>query len=933
MTFIQNLSPQWLEEQYRRWQQDPESLEPEWRSFFAGFDLGRETPLELSHPDLPDALRNSGVQSLIYRYRDIGHLIACTDPLSPCTIAHPHLDLAAFDLAEPDLDTVFHTRRYHKDSATLREILETMQETYCRSIGVEFMYIQEPAERQWLIDRMEPLHNRPHLDPEEQLHLLAKLQEATLFEEFLHRRFLGQKRFSLEGGESLIVCLDQAIAHGAAKGVRDVVIGTAHRGRLNVLANILGKPLANIFAEFEDNLLHGVVGEGDVKYHKGYSADRELPEGERLHLSLAFNPSHLEAVDPVVEGKSRAHQDRAGERGKQEVLPILVHGDAAFAGQGIVAETLNLSQLEGYGTGGTLHIVLNNQIGFTTLPADARSTRYATDVARMLMVPIFHVHGEDPEAVAWVAKLALDYRQAYGRDVVVEIICYRRHGHNEGDEPAFTQPLMYEQIRQRPAPHLLYAARLEEQGVTAEIVREMVTDYSARLEAAVGQDVVLSDQGFNGDWRGVSRDYHPANTATAVPHELLTRLATELTSFPATFTPHPKLVALYQKRLSAVQQGEGIDWGNAEALAFASLLQEGVSVRLSGQDSRRGTFNHRHAVLHDLHSEKSHTPLAALPGGAAFRIYDSMLSESAVLGFEYGYSVATPEWLTIWEAQFGDFANGAQVIIDQFIASGENKWDRASGLVLLLPHGYDGNGAEHSSARIERFLSLCAENNLQVAYPSTPGQMFHLLRRQMKQAFRKPLIVFTPKSLLRNPACTSSLAELTSGGFQEVLVDTIVPEDVTTVLLCSGKIYYELLERRESTGRNDLAIIRIEQLYPFRDDLLREALAPYLPDRGSDSAAYQGGEEGATEAYHEVRRGAPDETNASRQSKSNPIKWVQEEPANMGAWQFLRPFLTEQLGREPVYVGRPAAAAPAIGSHRLHGVEQAQLIDAAFGTI
>jgi len=892
MTFLQNMSPQWLEEQYRRWKLAPESLEPEWRSFFAGFDLGREMPLELAHPDLPEALRSSGVQSLIYRYRDIGHIIACTDPLSPCTFSHPHLDLAAFDLSESDLDTVFHTRRYHKNSATLREILETMQETYCRSIGVEFMYIQEPSERQWLIDRMEPQHNRQQFDREQQLHLLAKLQEATLFEEFLHRRFLGQKRFSLEGGESLIVCLDQAISHGATHGVRDVVLGMAHRGRLNVLANILGKPLANIFAEFEDNQLHGVVGEGDVKYHKGYSTDQELTGGEHLHLSLAFNPSHLEAVDPLVEGKSRAHQDRRGNGGRQEVLPILIHGDAAFAGQGIVAETLNLSQLEGYSTGGTLHIVLNNQIGFTTLPSDARSTRYATDVARMLMVPIFHVHGEDPEAVAWVANLALDYRQAYGRDVVVEIICYRRHGHNEGDEPAFTQPLMYEQIRQRPAPHLLYAARLEEEGVAGETIREMAAAYGARLEAAVGQDAVPADQGFSGDWRGVSRDYQQVSAATAVPTEILTGLAAELTRFPEDFTPHPKLATLYRKRLAAVQQGEGIDWGNAEALAFATLLRDGVPVRFSGQDSRRGTFNHRHAVLHDIHNDRSYTPLAALPGGAPFRIYDSMLSECAVLGFEYGYSVATPEWLTIWEAQFGDFANGAQVIIDQFIASGESKWDRACGLVLFLPHGYDGNGAEHSSARIERFLSLCAENNLQVTYPSTPSQLFHLLRRQMKQPFRKPLVVFTPKNLLRHPACVSSLGELATGSFQEVLADSVAPEAVTTVLLCSGKIYYELLERRESTGRNDVAIIRIEQFYPFRRDLLREIAASF--------------------------------------AAAKSWRWVQEEPANMGAWKFLRGCLTDLLPGEPVYIGRPAAAAPATGSHRLHGEEQARIIDEAF---
>jgi len=893
MPFLQNLTPEWLEEQYRRWLESPDSVDSEWRTFFAGYDLGRSASVEAAHPDLPEALRQSGVQSLIYRYRDIGHLIACTDPLSSCTPSHPLLDLAAFDLEESDLDRVFHTRRYHKDSATLREILETMRETYCRSMGVEFMYIQEPAERQWLIDRMEPIRNRLSLGREEKLHLLGKLQEATLFEEFLHRRFIGQKRFSLEGGEALIVCLDQAIDHGAGQGVREVVLGMAHRGRLNVLANILGKPPANIFAEFEDNLLLGVVGEGDVKYHKGYSADRELQDGERLHLSLAFNPSHLEAVDPLVEGKCRAHQDRRGAEGKKEVLPVLIHGDAAFAGQGVVAETLNLSQLEGYGTGGTLHIVVNNQIGFTTLPADARSTRYATDVARMLMVPIFHVHGEDPEAVAWTARLALDYRQKFGRDVVVEIICYRRHGHNEGDEPAFTQPLLYEQIRNRPPASLIYAGRLEQEGVPAETIREMAAAYTARLEGAAGQEAAPLDPGFGGDWRGVSRDYRPVASPTAAPREILSTLATELARFPADFTPHPKLASLYRSRLTAVEKGEGIDWGNAEALAFATLLSEGTPVRLSGQDSRRGTFSHRHAVLHDLHSEESYAPLAALHGGAPFRVYDSMLSENAVLGFEYGYSVATPDWLTIWEAQFGDFANGAQVIIDQFIASGESKWDRASGLVMLLPHGYEGSGAEHSSARIERYLSLCAENNLQVVYPSTPAQLFHLLRRQVKQPFRKPLVVFTPKSLLRHPACVSTLAELSGGSFREVLADSVDPAGVRRVIFCSGKIYYELAAERESLVRLDVALIRIEQFYPLREDLLGEILAPYA---------------GVEEWL-----------------------WVQEEPANMGAWPFLRCRLATVTGSELRYVGRPESAAPAVGSHRVHGEEQARVIAAAFG--
>jgi 2-oxoglutarate dehydrogenase E1 component len=896
MAFYDNASPQWLEAQFRLWQEAPAQLSAEWRAFFDGYALGKETPAPATEaePCLECGLKQSAVQSLIYRYRDIGHLLACTDPLSPCPLSHPLLDLAAFELTEQDLDLVFYIRRFSKESATLREILTTMQETYCRSVGVEFMYIQEPAERQWLIDRMEPVRNLHRFTVAEQLQILRKLQEATLFEEFLHRKFLGQKRFSLEGGEALIPLLDQAVNHAAGLGVEEIVLGMAHRGRLNVLANILGKPLAAIFGEFEESV-DGLVGEGDVKYHKGFSADLVIADNRRLHLTLAFNPSHLEAVDPVVEGKCRARQgqrqgQRQGEAAKQ-VLPLLIHGDAAFAGQGMVAETLNLSQLAGYSTGGTLHVVVNNQIGFTTLPADARSTRYATDVAKMLMVPIFHVHGEDPEAVAHVARLALDYRQAFGRDVVVEVICYRRHGHNEGDEPYFTQPLMYDRIKTRPPAHRLYADRLRDQGVAADVMAEMIAEYGARLDEAVGQPPPPLAEGFTGAWQGVSREYQPVTAKTGVARGELLELAELLTRLPAGFAPHPKIVALLKRRLEAVQGGTGIDWGNGETLAYATLLREGVPVRLSGQDSRRGTFNHRHAVLHDLTSDAVHLPLAAV-GSGRFQVYDSMLSENAVLGFEYGYSVATPEGLTLWEAQFGDFANGAQVIIDQFIAAGESKWDRACGLVLLLPHGYEGSGAEHSSARIERFLSLCAGNNLLVCNPSTPAQLFHLLRRQVKLPFRKPLVVMTPKSLLRHPRCVSSLAELSGGGFREVLADAGPPQQVQTVLFCSGKIYYELLEQREKSGRVEVAIVRLEQLYPLRVDLLQQAVA-----------AYQGVKE---------------------------WRWVQEEPANMGAWSFLRPLLAELLGREPGYVGRPAAAAPAVGSHRLHKVEQERVIAEAF---
>jgi 2-oxoglutarate dehydrogenase E1 component len=676
--------------------------------------------------------------------------------------------------------------------------------------------------------------------------------------------------------------------------MRDLVLGMSHRGRLNVLANIFGKPLENLFAEFTDNIEYQVVGEGDVKYHQGFSTDVDGPGEASLHITLACNPSHLESVDPVVEGKCRARQDDYDDRGGKLVLPILMHGDAAFAGQGLVAETLNLSQLEGFGTGGTLHVVLNNQIGFTTLPKDARSTLYATDVAKMLMVPIFHVHGDDPEAVVHAAGLALDWRQTFGRDVVLEILCYRRHGHNEGDEPYFTQPLMYEKIKDHPPVHESYAGRVREEGVSGAEIEAMAATVEERLEAAAGQPARPAGEGFHGKWQGIERDYRRVEVATAVDRRILVELGEACSRIPEGFHPHPKIEKLFERRREAIAAGEGIDWGIAEMLAFATLLHEGIPVRLTGQDSRRGTFNHRHSTLFDVQTGESCVPLAAVArAGAGLRIYDSMLSEAAVLGFEYGYSIESPHGLTAWEAQFGDFANGAQVIIDQFIASSETKWDRASGLVLLLPHGYEGQGAEHSSARIERYLQACADDNIQVAYPSTPAQFFHLLRRQVKQPFRRPLVVFTPKSLLRLPACRSDLAELAAGHFREVLPAEAEPGKVRTLLVCSGKIYYELLEKREQDGRENVALVRIEQFYPLREDLLRQALEPF--------------------------------------AKAKKFAWVQEEPANMGAWSFLRPHLAEAMGREPLYVGRDAAAAPAVGSHRLHKEEQERIITEAFG--
>lgn len=892
-SFLASMSGEGLDALYQQWQRSADSVPEEWRLFFSGFELGSDGATGRNGGfDEQAALKLSGVQSLIYRYRSIGHLLACTDPLSPCQLSHPLLELSAFGLDENDLDTTFACRRFLKPRATLREVLETMHETYCRETGVEFMHIQEPDERQWLIDRMEPCRNRPVLSAAEKLHILEKLHEAALFESFLHRRFVGQKRFSLEGGEILIPVLDRVVRSCPESGISDVVLGMSHRGRLNVLAHIFRKPYESIFAEFHDKGLPGFLGDGDVKYHKGHSSDIDV-DGRQVHVTIAANPSHLEAVNAVVEGKCRARQDRYGADGAGRVLPVLIHGDAAFAGQGSIMEVLNMSQLDGYGTGGTIHVVLNNQIGFTTLPRDARSTNYATDVAKMLSCPIFHVQGESPEAAQHVVDLAMAYRRTFCRDVVIELICYRRHGHNEGDEPAFTQPKMYQQITARPPVNRIYAASLaEEAGITAEMLAQLEMRVNEALEAAFNKPPVEDQAGFSDQWSSIGTAYSAEQVETAVLPEELATIAGRLAALPSGFTPHPKIATLMQKRFEAVQKGEGIDWGNAETLAYATLLDQGYSVRISGQDSRRGTFNHRHCVVIDSHDERSYMPLeTVVRDGARFQAWNSLLSEFGVLAFEYGYSLETPGCLTLWEAQFGDFANGAQVIIDQFIVGGETKWNRASGLVMLLPHGYEGQGAEHSSARIERFLQLCASENMIVACPSTPAQMFHLLRRQMLQSFRKPLVVFTPKSLLRNPICSSTVADCCSDTFRNVIVP---PGDLSAarqVLFCSGKIYYELEEERVRGGRNDTAIVRIEQLYPL--DL--EAIRSVLDQCGPDCR----------------------------------LIWVQEEPENMGAWHYIeRQF--RGLSANVEYIGRPEDSCPAVGSHQIHAEQQKEILRRAF---
>jgi 2-oxoglutarate dehydrogenase E1 component len=881
-----------MESLFQQWQQAPASVPTSWQAYFSGFALGSRTTLANVDPERD--FKQSAVQSLIYRYRDIGHLLACTDPLTPCQISHPLLDLSTFSLNEADLDTFFATRNFVQPGGTLREIIDILQQTYCRSVGVEFMHIQDPTERQWLKERMESVRNRPSFSFEKKTRILWKLCAAAQFEAFLHKKFLGQKRFSLEGAETLMPILDHLVHRAAAGGMTDLVLGMPHRGRLNVLANLFNKPYATIFGEFEDNLEYAVVGEGDVKYHKGFSTEIKMIGGRPIHLTLASNPSHLEAVNPVVEGKCRARQDDYGETGPGRVLPVLLHGDAAFAGQGLVAETLNLSQLEGYRTGGTVHIVVNNQIGFTTLAADARSTRYATDVAKMLSVPIFHVHGEDPEAALYATELAFDYRQQFGQDVVIEMICYRRHGHNEGDEPFFTQPLMYEAIRNRPSIHELYAAQLEPQGLSREQFTQMSDAVNSCLEHPLSSKEKTVDQGFLARWQKIDRDTSDTPVDTTVAAKTLVELGRIATALPDGFTPHPKIAKLMETRRQTIESGDGIDWGGGEALAFAGLLHDGVSIRLSGQDCRRGTFNHRHAVLIDRVTGEPSIPLTkAAKGNARLHIYNSLLSEAAVLGFDYGYSLETPDGLTLWEAQFGDFANGAQVIIDQFIAGSVAKWDRASGLVMMLPHGFEGQGPEHSSARIERYLQLCAHNNLIVANPSTPAQLFHLLRRQVCQSFRRPLILFTPKGLLRHPLCRSRLDDFAAGCFEEVLTTHGEPKKVRSVLICSGRIYYDVLERLEKEPMDDVALVRVEQLYPLATAKLTAILTAY--------------------------------------SKAETFTWVQEEPQNNGAWNHLRPQLAEILGEEPQYVGRNEAASPAVGSHKAHHHEQQVILDQALG--
>jgi 2-oxoglutarate dehydrogenase E1 component len=895
--FVNRSNADYMERLYEQYQRDPRSLDQSWQAYFAGFESagGRRPSDETAQPI------TIGVQNLIHTYRELGHFVAKLDPLGHDRPNHPLLALSQFGISEADLDKVVgRADFYGPTNGTLRDLIEKLRDTYCRTIGVEYQDISDKTQREWLALRMEPILNRPQFTPAESRAILFQLVAAEEFERFLGTRYVGQKRFSLEGAESLISLLNTIVDDGARLKVEELCFGMSHRGRLNVLAHVLNKPYEVLFSEFEGTIVtQQAEGDGDVKYHLGYSNDR--PAGDRMiHLALSPNPSHLELIDPVVQGIVRAKQSYKGDKDHGRIAPVLIHGDAAFTGQGIVHETLNLSELAGYRTGGTIHVIVNNQIGFTTLPREGRFTPYPTDVAKMIQAPIFHVNGDDPEAVVHAARLAIGFREEFRCDVMIDLWCYRRWGHNEGDEASFTQPVMYREIAAHKSVRELYAERLISEGrITPEAVEQMRKVARDRMEAAAKLAREFRPRqrtaAMNPLWKGFTHSgpLSDWSAKTALPRETLTKIAEAAARLPADFTPHPKLKKLMQTRLDSVKTGRGIDWGTGEMLAIGSLLMEGTHVRFTGQDVQRGTFSHRHAVLHDYNTGKTYTPLNNLgPGQAGLTIINTMLSELAVLGFEYGYSSGDPRNLVMWEAQFGDFVNGAQPIIDQFIAAAESKWRLSNGLVLLLPHGFEGQGPEHSNAYINRFLSLCAEENMQVAEPTNPAQYYHLLRRQIHRKFRKPLVLMMPKSLLRFPPACSNIEDFTENGLQLVIDDPKAPErdSVRRILFCSGKIYYALEAARQKENVKNVAIVRIEQLYPFPRKEVQGILARY------------------------------------RQARE--ICWVQDEPRNRGAWNYMEDLLDELMPDPAVlsYFGRDAAASPATGSYRMHEIESEEIV-------
>jgi 2-oxoglutarate dehydrogenase E1 component len=916
-----------IEDLYEQFLRDPNSLDPAWVNYFKDI---RGSGAEIAHGPIRERLlaraqkppgaaasqiqggaasdgasaKQGAVSRLIQVYANRGHLIAKLDPLGLQERAKPYvLDLQYFGLSDADLDTEFFTgSRNHAipERTTLKNILRDLKFIYTDTIGAEFAHVSDTEERLWLQDSFQVGRMQHRFSADEKKNILWQLTAAEGLERYLHTKYVGQKRFSLEGGDSLIPSLDDLVQYGGKGGVEETIIGMAHRGRLNVLVNLLGKSPKDLFSEFEGQYdLAKLRGSGDVKYHKGFSADLKTASGN-VHVALAFNPSHLEVVNAVVEGSARARQERRGDALGDKVLPVQIHGDAAFAGQGVIMETLQLSQARGFYTGGTVHIIINNQIGFTTSePHDARSTLYCSDVAKMIEAPILHVNADDPEAVCFVTRFALDYRMKFHKDVVIDLVCYRRHGHNEADEPAATQPLMYQIIRKKPTVRQLYADKLAAEGiVSAGEAPAMMEQYRSGLDegkpqarAALG----LIGNRYTVDWSEyLGADWEPVKTGVDLAR--LRVLGKAITTYPTDWKLHPRVLAIMQAREKMVNGDLALDWGCAENLAYASLVQEGYPIRLTGQDSGRGTFFHRHAVLYDQATGRSYTPLQHIATNQPkFTVTDSVLSEEAVMGFEYGFSTTEPHCLTIWEGQFGDFCNGAQVIIDQFISSGEAKWGRVSGITLFLPHGYEGQGPEHSSARLERFLQLCAEFNMQVCVPSTPAQMFHMLRRQMLRPLRKPLIIMTPKSLLRHPLSVSRLDELSGSGFQTIIdeIDEIQPLAVTRIVFCSGKVYFDLLKSRRDSKVESVAIVRVEQLYPFPSEEYQSILQKY--------------------------------------SNAREIVWCQEEPQNQGSWYQIRHRLQSKLDEkhELLYAGRAGAAAPATGIAALHEQQQKNLVSAA----
>lgn len=911
-TFTARWSEGLIDDNYERWRSNPQSVDPDWAAFFEGFELGfakseengdSETA-ELAPGAVADSSLTTRVEALVYAYRTLGHTIADLDPLDLLKRSNPLLSLRELGFDEKELDLTVSSRFFKEGKKMkLRDMIRELEAIYCGTVGAEFMHIQNPRMRTWVLYKLENRDASLRKNATVHRDILRKLYEAETFENFLHTKY-GGKRFSLEGGEALILALDTLVQNSERRGIKEIVMGMAHRGRLNVLANVLNKPLDVIFNEFQGNFApDSVGGNGDVKYHLGYRNVRKTATGYEVEINLAANPSHLEAVDPVVEGKARARQRVLDDTAyRKKVVPVLIHGDAAFIGQGVVAEVFNMSQLPGYCTGGTIHFVVNNQIGFTTLPADSRSSEYCTEIAKMVDAPIFHVNGEDPIAVMEMAKIALEFRHEFGRDVVVDIYCYRRHGHNEGDEPAFTQPDLYNQIKTHPLPSEVFAAQIAPLGtVSAEEAAALKAESIKELNDALSQvKLAAAERAKAHEFAGSTAIFQPpyshAPINTAITKETLDTIARTLTTVPEDFRVLPKIKRiLLERRLQIWKAGGPYNWAYAEALAFGSLLLEGTPVRLSGQDSRRGTFSQRHSVLYDEENRQRYIPLNHLrPNQARFCVYNSPLSEYAVLGFDYGYSMDFPAQLYLWEAQFGDFANGAQIIIDQFIASSESKWRRPSAIVLLLPHGYEGQGPEHSSARLERFLQLCAEENMQVCYPTTPAQYFHVLRRQMHRKYRKPLIVMTPKSLLTHEQAVSTETDFIDSRFFEILGDSETsPKKAERIIFCSGKVYYDLIKYRKENNLVDAAaIFRIEQLYPLYKEKVARLAKPF--------------------------------------SNAKKIVWCQEEPANMGSWTFILPQLLNLFPGYIHYAGRPASASPAAGTMQAHQAQQAALVKEAF---